>query len=272
MASKLAKMSSLQRENLLTNSDFVSGIINQKGQTSYGYVDTPLVTIDEWLSYGVNVAIDVTNVRVVNRQTSARTLRQYVNGDNGVYTVYVNVKTISGNVYVNLNNDTSKNKKLVQGKNIYQITVLSNETLKSLALYLEANADVYIYSIKLEKGSNFTGMPAWDETEELIKCYRRFISFFGSPITRVAFVGANYAFMTFELPIKMAKIPSIKFGDMSWQNDNTSNQVKTIITNCEVYSVIGNAITVKLYGNFGNTTWRVAYCSSLGIEFDAYDY
>lgn len=161
-------------DNLLTNSDFKSGIINQKGQTSYGYVDKPLLTIDMWLSYGVNVAIDVTNVRVVNRQTSARTLRQYINGDSGVYTVYVNVKTISGNVYVNLNNDTPKNKKLVQGENIFQITVLSTETLKSLALYLEANADVYIYSIKLEKGSHFTGMPAWNEGVEFAKCINKY--------------------------------------------------------------------------------------------------
>lgn len=161
-------------DNLLINSDFKSGIINQKGQTSYGYVDKPLLTIDMWLSYGVNVAIDVTNVRVVNRQTSARTLRQYVNGDSGIYTVYVNVKTISGNVYVNLNNDTSKNKKLVQGENIFQIIVLSTETLKSLALYLEANADVYIYSIKLEKGPHFTDMPTWDKSTELLKCCRKF--------------------------------------------------------------------------------------------------
>lgn len=162
------------QDNLLINSDFKSGIINQKGQTSYGYVDKPLLTIDMWITYGVNIAIDVTNVRVVNRQTSARTLRQYVNGDSGIYTVYVNVKTISGNVYVNLNNDTSKNKKLVQGENIFQITVLSTETLKSLALYLEANADVYIYSIKLEKGPHFTDMPTWDKSTELLKCCRKF--------------------------------------------------------------------------------------------------
>lgn len=162
------------QDNLLINSDFKSGIINQKGQTSYGYVDKPLLTIDMWITYGVNIAIDVTNVRVVNRQTSARTLRQYVNGDSGIYTVYVNVKTISGNVYVNLNNDTSKNKKLVQGENIFQITVLSTETLKSLALYLEANADVYIYSIKLEKGPRFTGMKPWNKGIEFAKCINKY--------------------------------------------------------------------------------------------------
>ena len=125
-------------DNLLTNSDFKSGIINQKGQTSYGYVDKPLLTIDMWITYGVNIAIDATSIRVINRQTNARTLRQYINGDSGVYTVYVNVKTISGNVYVNLNNDTSKNKKLAKGENKFQITVLSTESLKSFALYLES--------------------------------------------------------------------------------------------------------------------------------------
>lgn len=161
-------------DNLLTNSDFKSGIINQKGQTSYGYVDKPLLTIDMWITYGVNIAIDATSIRVINRQTNARTLRQYINGDSGVYTVYVNVKTISGNVYVNLNNDTSKNKKLAQGENKFQITVLSTESLKSFALYLEANADVYIYSIKLEKGPHFTDMPTWDKSTELLKCCRKF--------------------------------------------------------------------------------------------------
>ena len=161
-------------DNLLINSDFKSGIINQKGQTSYGYVDKPLLTIDMWITYGVNIAIDATSIRVINRQTNARTLRQYINGDSGVYTVYVNVKTISGNVYVNLNNDTSKNKKLAQGENKFQITVLSTESLKSFALYLEANADVYIYSIKLEKGPHFTDMPTWDKSTELLKCCRKF--------------------------------------------------------------------------------------------------
>lgn len=162
------------QDNLLINSDFKSGIINQKGQTSYGYVDKPLLTIDMWITYGVNIAIDATSIRVINRQTNARTLRQYINGDSGVYTVYVNVKTISGNVYVNLNNDTSKNKKLAQGENKFQITVLSTESLKSFALYLEANADVYIYSIKLEKGPHFTDMPTWDKSTELLKCCRKF--------------------------------------------------------------------------------------------------
>lgn len=162
------------QDNFLANSDFASGIINQKGKTSYGYVDKPLLTIDMWITYGVNIAIDATSIRVINRQTNARTLRQYINGDSGVYTVYVNVKTISGNVYVNLNNDTSKNKKLAQGENKFQITVLSTESLKSFALYLEANADVYIYSIKLEKGPHFTDMPTWDKSTELLKCCRKF--------------------------------------------------------------------------------------------------
>lgn len=167
-------MSDLMNDNLLTNSDFRSGIINQKGQTSYGYVDKPLLTIDMWITYGVNIAIDATSIRVINRQTNARTLRQYINGDSGVYTVYVNVKTISGNVYVNLNNDTSKNKKLAQGENKFQITVLSTESLKSFALYLEANADVYIYSIKLEKGPRFTGMKPWNKGIEFAKCINKY--------------------------------------------------------------------------------------------------
>lgn len=240
-------------DNLLANSDWKSGIINQKGETSYGYVDTPLMTIDKWLSYGVNVAIDVTNVRVVNRQTSARTLRQYVNGDSGIYTVYVNVKTISGNVYVNLNNDTSKNKKLVQGENIFQITVLSTETLKSLALYLEANADVYIYSIKLEKGSYFTGMPLWNETIELLKCMGYFQKLYRVPLYTTNSTGITYLIPK-GLYIPMVNKPSIQLVEIL----NSSAQPQQVTIKSSVIEKDG-VVNITLSGGIGQYGYITCY-------------
>ncbi len=240
-------------DNLLANSDWKSGIINQKGKTSYGYVDTPLMTIDKWLSYGVNVAIDVTNVRVVNRQTSARTLRQYVNGDSGIYTVYVNVKTISGNVYVNLNNDTSKNKKLVQGENIFQITVLSTEKLKSLALYLEANADVYIYSIKLEKGSYFTGMPLWNETIELLKCMGYFQKLYRVPLYTTNSTGITYLIPK-GLYIPMVNKPSIQLVEIL----NSSAQPQQVTIKSSVIEKDG-VVNITLSGGIGQYGYITCY-------------
>lgn len=195
------------KDNLLINSDFRSGVINQKGETSYGYVDKALLTIDGWISYGVNVGLDADSIRIINRQTSDRTLRQYVDGEGGTYTVYVNVKSITGNVYVNFNQDISKNKKLVQGENVFQITLSSSETLSSFTFLLESSADIYIYQIKLEKGSYFTGMPEWNETVELLKC-QKYQYILKSYKIQGSGTEGNQFVETIVFPTKMYKAPS----------------------------------------------------------------
>lgn len=222
MKLKLPNWGSLCNPNLLMNCDYRSGIINQKGETSYAYVDKALLTIDGWISYGVNVGLDADSIRIINRQTSDRTLRQYVEGKSGTYTVYVNVKSITGNVYVNFNQDISKNKKLVKGKNIFQITLSSSENLSSFTLLLEANADIYIHCMKLEPGEHFTGMPCWNYAMELLKCQNKFevksISCFAIGGTFQQFhatESASYFFCGDYTWIEKDKIPTVEVKEIS---------------------------------------------------------
>lgn len=260
---KFPKMSSLQRSNLLINSDFKSGIINQKGQSSYNTI----------YQYGIDMWYMISNGTLKlnsNSITVSSDLKFFFDkqlpNDNYTFTVSVS-GTIYKYTFVGFNGTSKTTNLNVKGKTL-GVEMISNY----IVLYMNGNT-FDIEFIKLEKGSSYTGMPAWNETLELLKCCRYYISFFGNPISRIAFVGMNYALITYELPIKMAKVPKVKSGSgMLWQNDNTSSPKTTNITSAEVYDMIGNAITVKLYGDFGNNTWRVAFCNSLGMEFDAYNY
>lgn len=260
---KFPKMESLQRPNLLINSDFKSGIINQKGQSSYNTI----------YQYGIDMWYMISNGTLKlnsNSITVSSDLKFFFDKQlpNDNYTFTVNVSgTIYKYTFVGFNGTSKTTNLNVKGKTL-GVEMISNY----IVLYMNGNT-FDIEFIKLEKGSCYTGMPVWDETLELLKCCRYYISFFGNPISRVAFVGLNYALITYELPIKMAKVPKVRSGSgMLWQNDNTSSPKNTSITSAEIYDMIGNAVTVKIYGNFGNDMWRVAFCNSLGMEFDAYNY
>lgn len=174
MNAKFAKIASIQRDNMLMNSDFKSGIINQKSQSSYAYVDKPLLTIDGWISYGVNVGVETNTLKIVNRKPEAHTLKQKLDRayPNQVYTVAVYVASVTGNVYVNFNSETSLNKKLVAGLNVFQMTPVS--TLGEFVFYLETNAEIKINFAKVEPGFNYTGMPLWNKPLELKKCSYRY--------------------------------------------------------------------------------------------------
>lgn len=269
-------MSSLQRDNLLINSDFRSGIINQKGG-NYEGITTGKYTIDMWVlePKGRNTSLYSQNGRIAIYQDGTNqnfNILQFVYGltlNQGYHLHFrYNDKDYDCNLIAN---STSYN--VVVDNNIEVLLSNKGDSKYTLAINFKNKQSNFIEYIKLEYGDYFTGMPAWNEANELLKCYRYFISFFGNPISRVMFAGLNYALITYELPIKMAKNPKVKSGSgVLWQNDNTSSPKTTNITNAEIYDMIGNAITVKLNGDFGNNTWRVAFCNSLGMEFDAYDY
>lgn len=281
MKLKLPNWGSLCNPNLLMNCDYRSGIINQKGETSYAYVDKALLTIDGWISYGVNVGLDADSIRIINRQTSDRTLRQYVEGKSGTYTVYVNVKSITGNVYVNFNQDISKNKKLVKGKNIFQITLSSSENLSSFTLLLEANADIYIHCMKLEPGEHFTGMPAWNESIELLKCYAKYYCFNAQPNINnnkymlAVQVATNKARMTIDLPTQINKTPSVKLGYLYIVGIATG--AWHLVTSVTAINYVGNKLTLYLQtqDNISSSVNNPVYALFTKdgyLEVDMYDY
>lgn len=273
----------LAQDNLLVNSNWKEGIINQKAQPSYIGGSTKVLSIDGWFCINNVSQLDVHEdyINIYNRDPSSLS---YVGQSNRqrteeYLTVAVYVRTLNGTLEARLgyySNSTFKEKKvtLKEGLNVFTTDEITDE-FSQLNFVLNPNSNAYLEYAKVEKGKHFTGMSAWYYPIEFLKCVYRYINFYGQSIKRVAFVGQSMAYITFELPTTMVENISVVIREntnMLWQNDNTQSPISTKITNAEIQSKQGNAITVVLYGNFGNTNWRVAYCSSVGVEFDGYQY
>lgn len=162
-------------DNLLTNSDFRSGIINQQAINSYIYSNKSMLTIDRWISYGVNVNVDSKSITMANRTSAPHSVQQplytrYKSGDK--VTLYISAFNITGNVYVYVTGLDAQKKKLVNGDNVFTFTLTSE--LDRFFIYFEVNAVASFNCLKLEHGEHFTGMPLWNETLELIKCKEYF--------------------------------------------------------------------------------------------------
>ena len=65
---KIPNWKSLCNPNLLMNSDYRSGIINQKGITSLDKSDgSTELGIDGWIQYGINIAVGTNYITFANR-------------------------------------------------------------------------------------------------------------------------------------------------------------------------------------------------------------
>lgn len=255
----VAEVGDLYNDNLLINSDFRSGVINQKGETSYSYTGTGgKLTVDMWISYGVNVGIETNTIRIVNRDTTEHTLRQKMSKayPNQVYTVAIQVGSMIGDVYINFNNETATNKKLKVGLNVFQITPVS--TFGEFCFLLKANAEIKFNYAKVEPGSFFTGMPIWNNSEELTKCMTYFrildLTFSGGLSNGTAFPRQRTVFENI-----MRKIPSVKY---------VSTQT---LYNCTatIEYVDRFGITLKSTPTDKNDDWII---EGYRVELDAYDY
>lgn len=253
------------QDNLLINSDFRHGAINQKGQSSY----------NTQYQYGIDMWYMISTGTLTVNDDSISTsadLKQFFDRqpEDGDYTVAISV---DGTLYTYTFEGftgTSKTHNFNIGSNTLGVEMIT----KQIILYM--NGDTFnIDFVKLEKGKHFTGMPVWNYPTEFLKCAHRYINFYGQSIRRTAFIGNAMAYITYELPTIMAEnIECVIREDttMLWQNDDTQSQVRTPITSATVIAKQGNAVTVQFNGSFGNENWRVAYCSGVGIELDAYDY
>lgn len=132
-----------------------------------------------WYSSGVNVAIQSGYLRLINRLDSEYGFAQYVYNANETsdYTLSTYISTLTtGNIKMALydenESEITRSDNLVLGLN--KITV-KNKKISKVALLCEANADVNLWFIKLEKGSYFTGMTVWNYVNEVIKCHSKMI-------------------------------------------------------------------------------------------------
>ena len=157
--------------NLLINADFKSGIINQRGKSSYNTVNKTTFTIDRWKTYYGTVEVNNDFVKYTNQDSvNNRAFDQYLgNQGNDTYTLYVNVKAITGSASVQMMDESAQNiltKALTVGDNV--LTAIGNVGL--IKFFCTPGSSIEIYQVKLEKGSVYTGMPTWNEVEETNKC------------------------------------------------------------------------------------------------------
>lgn len=261
MKLKLPNWGSLCNPNLLMNSDYRSGIINQKGITSLDKSDgSTELGIDGWIQYGINIAVGTNYITFANRTSANHTVQQPLDikglkaGDK--VTFYASCFNITGNVYIYMTGLDAQKKKLSNGDN--ELTLTLTSALERFYIELEPNAVVSFNCKKLEKGEHFTGMPVWNNSEELTKCMAYF------RILDLSFTGglSNGTYMPrqrFLFENIMRKIPSV-------------NHVSTqTLYNCtaEIEYVDRFGITLKSIPTNKNDDWAI-----LGhrVELDAYDY
>lgn len=269
-------------ENMLINSDFRSGIINQKGQTQYVHSSgARTYGIDCWYVNGENSSMAINDKFL--------SVNLHNNGDFGcvlnidkdyekyfTFTIQRNlaeaqsvtfdVSTMNENqdYFFDIDDNTKIGIYFWRSSNVYKSW-----------FYLKRDGITNIDFMKLERGKYFTGMPVWNYPTEFLKCAHKYINFYGQAIKRTAYIGNAKAYITYELPTIMNEnITCIIREDtnMLWQNDDTQSPVSTPITSATVIAKQGNAVTVQFNGSFGNENWRVAFCSGVGIELDTYDY
>lgn len=209
----LAEMSDLMNDNLLLNSDFARGIINQQGKSSYTYTNKTILTVDGWLSYGVNVAVASYYITVANRDTSPHTLRQPMKHKTNKVTLYLNLKNVTGNSYVYFNGYTDKQQKLVEGEHTYTFDIESGE-ITVMSFNLEANASFNFLRGKLEDGEYFTGMPPYNYGQQMLLCRRKFKTMVGR-VYRYAQKAGKFNGVQFPLvnEYEMDGTPTVKIKD-----------------------------------------------------------
>ena len=259
-------------DNLLTNSDFRSGIINQKRITSLDKSDgSTELGIDRWILYGINIAVGSNYVTFANRTSANHTVQQELNikslkaGDK--VTFYASCFNITGNVYVYMTGLDTQKKKLSNGDNEFTLTLTS--ALEKFYIELEPNAVVSFNCKKLEIGEHFTGMPAWNEAEELLKC----MYLFEKKVINVmcSQFGATTCYANIPYSIPKIKTPSIT-GKCTWIGSNTGEGIgETKITKLEATAIQKKYVDIKVThesANFGQYSRNVF----VELYIDAYNY
>lgn len=268
----LAEMGDLCNDNLLTNSDFKSGIINSGGYPTYGgsIGHVKAYTIDMWFIQSANVntaqvLVNSNSITIKNTNTSNDVIfgqsleRIFPSGD---YCYFVRVKSVTGTVNAFMTN-YEKLTKLVVGDNFVKET----GQVGAFGLQLKPNSTIEIEYIKVEKGSYFTGMPAWSMFDEVDKCNRSYKMIKAkSQGDLIAIVPTDNEGL-FQIPMDisgMRKRPSVHIKDI-WTNSGG------VYAQASTHSVYDDSILFKC--DTKNATVQVYFDSTEAyIVADSYDY
>lgn len=206
----LAEMKDLCNDNLLINSDFRHGAINQKGQTSYSantYADAYKYCIDMWMisNSGVGNTVTVNDDSI----TLATSLRYYFDRqlEDGTYALTISFNGVVQTRTFNVSNGSGNGTQIFQSGG-QTLGVLISQRFLSLSRQSD-NASFNIDFIKLEKGNSYTGMPEWNEGLELLKCMRYYQPFYVLAHRNSESENTPYYSIDTMFPVPMAKSPTV---------------------------------------------------------------
>lgn len=162
------------QENLLLNSDFKGGIINQQGLTDYDFRSTGTVKLacDGWAVFKLWLKVKTNSVLLTNSDTSQHACYVYfAQPQIGKKTLYVNVVSKTG-TGAKIELPEGGTYDLKQGYNIISFNITNS--LNRISIAVQPNSTIEISQMKCENGDIFTGMPAWNQSVESLKCQSYF--------------------------------------------------------------------------------------------------
>lgn len=220
--------------NLLVNSDFRAPI-NQRGKTSYSNESDwkYCYCIDRWATIGGlntnTVTVNSGSITITNNASDGMQFRQWFETDydkcyyQSTYTATIKVRSISGTVKVQMNDNTFVGT-LQSGLNV----ITANCAPLFFSLDIGAKCSVEIEYIKLEHGSVSTPLASRLYQEELLIC-RRYYRKYWTSMLFPQFYSNQYCGFLFDIP--MRKDPTVKtFSILSTSNGSS------IGVNVEVYA------------------------------------
>lgn len=257
MKLKLPNWGSLCNSNLLLNSDFRYGVINQKGQTSY--TNNGSYTIDMWQSTtgsggDFEVKVNSNSITLINNSsTQDLYFIQKLTLSQEQRTFAIKVKSSSGVVKAYVVNSAGRQGVVsITGEGLFKNTV--NVDITNFTILIEKQGSVEIEFVKLEKGSYFTGMLVWYEALEILKCQRHMYAC--GVMGGYGFQAADgYFYIYINIPAPMKKKGTVKLnstiyviGDNSYVSKqiseaSISNQDNnTVILKCKIDTGLPNNI------------------------------
>lgn len=260
---KLLKAESVNKENLLLNGDFRTGVINQQGATSYQkQYTTGLLSIDGCILEN-KLKLEVGDGYIVLSQDSSLSYT-------GRARFKLKTSVAAGNYVVTYNvlenTCTSKNIDVTNGGSISaKETGLIHQYVNSasgfseLVFYIPVGGSIKISFIKVEQGTVYTGMPVWNEAEQLLKCMSYYQILYRIPIHAASTTATTY-FIDENMFIPMRKSPSYTVTEVL-----NSSAVKQSVSTTNISLTKKELINITLSSSISQFGYITVY-------LDAYDY
>lgn len=283
----------LASPNLLINSDFKSGIINQRGSQTYNVVDK--YSIDRWILWNRNIELSVQSGYIRLKKTAASVdllIIQLID--------FEDAKNIPEKMCITFRAKASTNLKFElyeTGRTVNLTTqwqTLSIPFTKSEIPLKEINGSVVtvyfggknptslsngdvaagttidVEFIKLEEGSHFTGMPIYNPSLEFIKCCRYYRSFDIDEKHVSTNASGSTFYIMFDTDVPMYKKPTTQVIKPSGVNNlsvvygtNESTDININLAECTYWE---NRLYARCTPSATLKAWRLAALKATGFK------